>query len=91
MSGVRGPDWEEDSVPLTQERLSGEGRHAPSQPDFVEEPRDFSLVLGGPIFQLLRKSHLAGDDFQLLYRRIAIITGLAWLPLVLLTTLASLP
>jgi len=52
---------------------------------FVEQPSDFSLVLGGPIFQLLRKSHLAGDSLELLYRRLLIITIVAWLPLLLLT------
>jgi hypothetical protein len=51
----------------------------------VEEPSEFSLVLGGPIFQLLRKSHLTGDGLQLLYRRLLIITAIAWLPLLLLT------
>jgi hypothetical protein len=55
----------------------------------VEQPADFSLVLGGPIFQLLRKSHLAGDSLELVYRRILIITMVAWLPLLLLTTLDS--
>src|SRR3954468_10368228 len=53
----------------------------------VEQPSDFSLVLGGPIFQLLQKSHLSGDGLELLYRRLFIITMAAWLPLLLLTTL----
>jgi hypothetical protein len=52
----------------------------------VEQPSDFSLVLGGPIFQLLRNSRLAGDSLELVYRRVLIITSLAWLPLLLLTT-----
>src|SRR4051794_32085318 len=55
----------------------------------VEQPSDFSLVLGGPIFQLLRNSHLAGDSLELLYRRLLIITMVAWLPLLLLTALGS--
>ena len=29
-----------------------------SQSNFVEEPNDFSLLLGGPIYQFFRKSHL---------------------------------
>jgi hypothetical protein len=33
--------------------------------NMVEEPEDFSLVLGGPLFQLFRKSHLAGDNLDL--------------------------
>ena len=45
---------------------------------------DFSLILGGPLFQLLRKAHLEGDHLELLYRRIVVITTLAWVPLLLL-------
>jgi hypothetical protein len=57
-----------------------------TEPNIVEEPLDFSLVLGGPIFQLFRKSHLTGDGLELLHRRLLIITAVAWLPLLLLTT-----
>jgi len=57
------------------------------QPNVLEEPLDFSLVLGGPIFQLFRKSHLTGDGLELLHRRLLIITAVAWLPLLLLTTI----
>jgi hypothetical protein len=60
-----------------------------TEPNLLEEPNDFSLVLGGPIFQLFRRSHLAGDSLELLYRRLLIITLLAWLPLLLLATLGS--
>jgi hypothetical protein len=52
---------------------------------------DFSLVLGGPIFQLFRKSHLSGHTLDLLHRRLLIITGVAWLPMLLLALLASTP
>ena len=50
---------------------------------------DFSLVLGGPIFQLLRRSHLAGDALELSHRRILLITLIAWLPLPLLAIFGS--
>ena len=53
------------------------------------EPVDFSLVLGGPLFQLLRKTHLEGDHLELLYRRILTITAIAWLPLLLLSIFGS--
>ena len=56
---------------------------------FLEESQDFSLVLGGPIFQLLRKSHLAGDALELVNRRVLFATLLAWLPLMALATLGS--
>ena len=52
--------------------------------DAFGEPADFSLVLGGPLFQLLCRAHLAGRHDELLYRRIVVITAFAWLPLFLL-------
>ena len=74
-------------MPTAQQRLSTEELGSDVQPQFLNEKSDFSLVLGGPIFQLFRKAHLAGDDLQLLYRRIVFITAIAWLPLLLLTSL----
>lgn len=58
-------------------------------PFLVQEVPDFSLVLGGPIFQLFRRSHLSGGGLELLYRRILAITLIAWLPLLLLSLLGS--
>ena len=49
--------------------------------DVLRDPQDFSLVLGGPLFQLLRRSHLSGNALELLQQRILVITLLAWLPL----------
>jgi len=60
-----------------------------TDPSLVEQPSDFSLVLGGPIFQLFRRSRLAGDGLELLYRRLLIVTLVAWLPLLLLSMLGS--
>ena len=51
----------------------------------VNEPAEFSLVLGGPLFQLLRRAHLAGDALQMLHRRIVVLTTLAWVPLLVLS------
>jgi hypothetical protein len=48
---------------------------------------DFSVVLGGPLFQMLRRARLTDDDFGLLYKRILTITLFAWLPLLVLSTL----
>jgi len=86
---VRWPRWESVAVPIRGERASFEDLHTQPQPDSLQEPHDFSLVLGGPIFQMFRKAHLVGDDLQLLYRRMAVIPALAWLPLLILTSLAS--
>jgi hypothetical protein len=60
-----------------------------TEPNFLPELDDFSLVLGGPIFQLFRRSHLAGDGLELLHRRIITITVVAWLPLLILATIGS--
>lgn len=57
-----------------------------SKPDL---PHDFSLVLGGPTFRFLIKSHLSGPVLELLRRRIVVISMLAWLPLLILTDLDS--
>jgi hypothetical protein len=43
--------------------------------------KNFSIVLGGPFFQLLRKVHLTGNALELLKQRTLIIALLAWLPL----------
>lgn len=51
----------------------------------LKEPPDFSLVLGGPLYQLWRRAHLAGDTLDLLRRRIVITVLLTWLPLLLLS------
>jgi hypothetical protein len=64
--------------------MLAERSRALSGPEVLQEPIDFSLVLGGPIFQFFRKSHLAGDGLQLLHRRLLVITFLAWIPLLIL-------
>src|SRR5215831_14263713 len=55
--------------------------------NLLEDPPDFSIVLGGPLFQLLRRAHLGGDHLELLYRRLIFFVGITWLPLFLLATL----
>jgi hypothetical protein len=55
--------------------------------EVLREPGDFSLVLGGPLFQLLRRSHLSGDALELMRRRLLIIPLLAWLPLLVFSAL----
>ena len=46
---------------------------------------DFSLVLGGPLFQLLRRTRLSDDALTLVRKRVVVISLFAWLPLLLLT------
>jgi hypothetical protein len=56
-------------------------------PGMEPGPRDFSLVLGGPLFQLYRRAHLSGDALELLPRRVPVITLLTWFPLLFLSML----
>jgi hypothetical protein len=56
----------------------------------VVEPKnlqseEFSLVLGGPLYQLLLRFNLIKPPFGNLVWRIGVMTALAWLPLVPLT------
>src|SRR5678815_1405479 len=47
----------------------------------LSEPPDFSLILGGPLFQLLRRAHLSGDVADLVWRRVIALALITWLPL----------
>src|SRR5574341_1180412 len=49
------------------------------------EDYDFSLVLGGPLYQLLRRSHLADDALEMVHRRMLFIAAFTWLPLLILS------
>jgi len=55
----------------------------------LRDPQDFSLVLGGPLFQLLRRAHLSDDALMLVRQRIIVISLLAWLPLLVLSALGG--
>lgn len=48
---------------------------------------EFSLVLGGPLFQFFRHAHLSGSSLELLNRRILMLTLFAWLPLLVLAAI----
>lgn len=55
--------------------------------DMLRHPPDFSLVLGGPLFQLMRRVHLSDDALMMVRQRVIVIALLAWLPLLLLAGL----
>ena len=55
----------------------------------AEEQPDFSLVLGGPLFQLYRRARLSGDALELLHRRVLFIAAIAWAPLLLLSAFSG--
>jgi hypothetical protein len=56
----------------------------PAEPLSPELP-DFSLILGGPLFQLLRRAHLSGDVAELVWRRVIALALITWLPLLALS------
>jgi hypothetical protein len=58
----------------------------PSVP-IIDERQDFSVVLGGPLFQLLRRMHVSGEALELVRLRIAGAVLLTWLPLFALSLL----
>ena len=59
----------------------------PGDWDLLRHPPEFSLVLGGPLFQLMRRVHLSDDALMMARQRVIVIAMLAWLPLLLLCTL----
>src|SRR5271157_5897745 len=66
---------------------------APSDSPPVTEtepgPPQFSLVLGGPAFQLCRRLHLSGEALEFLHRQALVAALIAWLPLLLLSVLEA--
>src|SRR5262245_62182124 len=50
---------------------------------------DFSVILGGPLFQMFCRTHLSGNALELLHRRILFLALLAWLPLLVLSVLGG--
>lgn len=51
----------------------------------LKDQPDFSLVLGGPLFQLFCRTRLSGGRLELARRRIVLIALVAWLPLLVLS------
>jgi hypothetical protein len=60
-------------------------------PSSLQEEPEFSLVLGGPLFQLLQRIHLEGPRLELLPRRILFAALITWLPLALLSVIEGNP
>src|SRR5215469_13993924 len=46
--------------------------------------QEFSLVHGGPLFQLLLRSHLSSDSLTLVARRVIVFALITWVPLLAL-------
>jgi hypothetical protein len=58
-----------------------------SSDDFLRDRRDFSLVVGGPLFQLLRRAYLSDEALTLVRRRVIFFVIITWLPLLVLSAL----
>ena len=58
-------------------------------PELLQEVPDFSLVLGGPLFQLLRKARLEGEALEWVHRRILVAIVLTWVPLLILSAFGT--
>jgi hypothetical protein len=63
------------------------GQGAQQQSAGIDERLDFSLVLGGPLFQYLRRMHLSGDALELVRQRVLAALSILWLPLLVLSIL----
>jgi len=50
-----------------------------------KEPGEFSLVGGGPLYQIWRRTRLAGDGLERTTRRVLVTVAFAWVPLFLLS------
>ncbi len=50
---------------------------------------DFSLILGGPLYQLLLRAHMVQPPLALLRRRVLAFVLITWLPLPVLTALGG--
>ena len=70
---------------MNQESTLITGHTTVSSDNLLRQPQDFSLVLGGPLFQLLRRSHLSDNALELVRRRLLVISLIAWLPLLVLS------
>src|SRR5690348_9708185 len=58
-------------------------------PNILDEPFDFSLIQGGPFFQLLLRTGLLRPPTDLLARRIVALLIITWVPVLLLSAMAG--
>ena len=57
--------------------------------EFFDDPTDFSLVQGGPLFQILLRTGLLKPPTDLVGRRVVVVLVIAWMPLLLLSLLSG--
>src|SRR5262249_55638561 len=59
------------------------------EPSAPAEKRDFSLVLGGPLYQLYLRAHLARAPIEEVPRRVIAAAVVTWVPVLVLTALGG--
>ena len=75
---------------MTVKSASSRGTDGGTAPKFapaLPQLSDFSLVSGGPLYQLLRRTRLSDDELQFTSRRVLVVAMIAWLPLALLSVM----
>lgn len=65
------------------------GIHADATPHLLHDETDFSLAIGGPLYQLYLRTKLARPVLELVTRRVTCISLICWLPLLLLALIAG--
>ena len=60
-----------------------------SASSLLRDPPEFSLVLGGPLFQMLRRAHLSDDGLHLMHRRVITMALICWFPLLVLSAIGG--
>lgn len=63
------------------------GNPTPSAEEYLRDSDNFSLVLGGPLFQILCRAHMSNDALALLGQRVIGAALLTWVPLLLIAAL----
>lgn len=71
------------SEPATRGKLVSRANTGQALPQLS----DFSLVAGGPLYQLWRRARLSDDELHFTRRRALVMAMIAWLPLLLLSVL----
>jgi hypothetical protein len=52
-----------EKEPLPRSTIRCDEEATMNESSVTKEPTDFSLVLGGPLYQLFRRAHLTGDVY----------------------------
>ena len=76
---------------MNRESSAEPGSFSPRSPSQLlsDSAQDFSLVTGGPVYQLLLRARLVRPPLDRVGWRVVIITAIAWVPLLLLTALSG--